>query len=100
MSSFTDGAPHNGAPTSRAAAASVSRRVARDKDRIIGSLATSGAHGATCDELEDALNLPHQTTSARVRDLAKRRVILNSGRTRATRYGRKAIVWTLRGTGR
>lgn len=51
--------------------------------------------GSTCDELEVALLMSHQTTSARVRDLAKAGKIVDSGRRRLTRTGRKAIVWAV-----
>lgn len=43
-----------------------------------------GPNGATCAEVEQALRLPHQTASARIRD---------SGARRLTPSGRKAIVW-------
>lgn len=49
--------------------------------------------GATCDEIEVALSLSHQTTSARVRDLFKAGSIRDSGIRRNTRTGRKATVW-------
>ena len=49
--------------------------------------------GATCDEIEVALLLSHQTASARVRDLFKAGSIRDSGLRRNTRTGRKATVW-------
>ena len=49
--------------------------------------------GATCDEIEVALSLSHQTASARVRDLFKAGSIRDSGLRRNTRTGRKATVW-------
>lgn len=49
--------------------------------------------GATCDEIEDKLKMSHQTASARVRELALKSVIKDSGARRKTRSGRKAIVW-------
>lgn len=48
--------------------------------------------GATCDEVEVALNLRHQTASARVNELMRSGEIVESGR-RPTRSGRRAIVW-------
>lgn len=50
-------------------------------------------NGATCDEIEVALSLSHQTASARVRDLFKAGNIRDSGIRRNTRTGRKATVW-------
>lgn len=49
--------------------------------------------GATCDEIEVALSMSHQTASARVRDLFKAGIIRDSGIRRNTRTGRKATVW-------
>lgn len=49
--------------------------------------------GATCDRLEQVLGMSHQTTSARLNDLARRGKILDSGRREKTRTGRPAICW-------
>src|SRR4249919_1949633 len=49
--------------------------------------------GATCDEIEVALNLRHQTASARVRELALGGVIFDTGERRPTRSGRPARVY-------
>jgi hypothetical protein len=49
--------------------------------------------GATCDEIEIALNLRHQTASARVRELALGGLIFDTGQRRSTRSGRSARVY-------
>lgn len=49
--------------------------------------------GLTCDALETLLSMSHQTASARLRDLAMRGDIRDSGKRRKTRTGRTAIVW-------
>ena len=49
--------------------------------------------GATCDRLEQVLGMSHQTTSARINDLARRGKIVDSGRREKTRTGRPAICW-------
>lgn len=49
--------------------------------------------GATCDEIEQITELSHQTCSPRVHELMKSGDIVDSGERRATRSGRKAIVW-------
>jgi hypothetical protein len=51
------------------------------------------AHGATCDEVEVALDLRHQTASARLYELKNQRAIVDSGWRRPTRSGRSAAVW-------
>lgn len=49
----------------------------------------------TCDEMEVLTGYKHQTTSARIRELALANRIINSGTTRLTRGGRNAIVWQI-----
>lgn len=82
----------SGSPTSEAAAASMAPHAGTVRDDVLKYIKSTG-HGATCDEVEAALNLRHQTASARVRELAKTMRIMDSGTTRPTRSGRKAVVW-------
>jgi len=56
-------------------------------------IASQGAHGATCDDVEQMEGMLHQTASARIRELFLRGAIHNSNRHRDTRSGRPAIVW-------
>jgi len=49
--------------------------------------------GITCDKLEQVLNMSHQTTSARIRDLVLVGKLVDSGRREKTRTGRPAICW-------
>jgi len=53
----------------------------------------SESHGITADELSVLLLLPAQSISARINGLHKDGWIVDSGKRRNTRYGRKAIVW-------
>jgi hypothetical protein len=53
------------------------------------------ADGATCDELEIAMNGRHQSISATLTHAKKKRFIVDSGERRPTRSGRQAIVWEL-----
>lgn len=86
--------PHNGVETSREAAEAMTpARVGKLERAVYGQLASRAPGGMTCDELEELLELTHQTCSARVRGLAKRGLISDSGARRPTRYGRRAIVW-------
>jgi len=48
--------------------------------------------GATCDDVEVALGMKHQTASARIRELAQIGLIASRG-VRKTRSGRNATVW-------
>lgn len=49
--------------------------------------------GATCDEVEQGLDLTHQTASPRVVELRERGLIVDSGLRRLTRSNRKAVVY-------
>lgn len=81
-----------GSDTSKAAAESVRGVAERDATLILAYI--KRVRGATCDEVEVALNLSHQTTSARCADLKnKLGLIVDSGERRRTRSGRKAAVY-------
>ena len=62
-----------------------------DASKILAAV----GNGATCDEIEIALGMSHQTASARMRDLSRAKLILDSGAKRKTRTGRNAIVRVL-----
>lgn len=79
--------------TSRAAAASMKPHLGRVARRVYDEIARRGADGATDDEIEEALDLTHQTASARRRELVQLDSVVDSGRRRATRRGRSAVVW-------
>lgn len=83
--------------TSVAAAKSVRTCTAKLRAKVRDAIAAKGDHGATCDEIEVATGLSHQTASARVHELAKLGGIEDSGRRRPTRSGRKAAVYRARG---
>lgn len=76
--------------TSQAAAESVCDSADTLRARVLEAIRTRG--GATCDELEVALNMRHQTASARLTELGKLGRIVPNGK-RDTRSGRKAVVW-------
>lgn len=83
---------HGGADTSVEAFKSVSASARASIRRTIYHYIREHS-GATCDEVEQALDLPHQTASARIRELAKDGLIADTGARRATRTGRKARVY-------
>lgn len=78
--------------TSREALKSQKDKAPTDCGAILARL-KRGRTGLTCDALETLLSMSHQTASARLRDLAMRGDILDSGKRRKTRTGRTAIVW-------
>ena len=86
--------PHvRGSDTSRAAAESMVSNTGRLKQMIIAHLRIEG--GCTCDEIEVALSMRHQTASARIRELRDSGAIVDTGERRKTRSGRNAAVYTL-----
>lgn len=94
--------PFNGRPpfvegsdTSEAAADSIARDASSLRSQVMSAIADS-IDGLTCDEVEATLVLRHQTASARVRELALLERIVDSGRRRPTRSGRRAVVWVAR----
>lgn len=48
----------------------------------------------TCDEIEVIFNMRHQTASARIYELVKMGLLIDTGKRRLTRSGRKARVLT------
>jgi hypothetical protein len=63
---------------------------------IFGKIA-SNSNGMTCDEVERAYDLKHQTASARITELLKDGRIKPSGSYRKTRTGRNANVYVSAG---
>ena len=89
---MTESAPHNHTPTSKAAAESIVPVLGRLQAMILAHYQREKYRGATCDEVEAALGLKHQTCSARIRELRDKGLLVDSGYQRKTRSGRKAAV--------
>ncbi len=90
--------PFNGRPpfvrdvaTREAAADSVASDAGTIRAAVLAYVKARG--GATCDEVEVALGLRHQTAGPRLRELALTGAIVDGGSRRRTRSGRAAIVW-------
>lgn len=96
---FADYTPPQTAPyvrssdTSREAAESIEPHLAHLERVVLDAVAGTGPAGATCDEIERATGLSHQTASARVRGLFQKRKIETTGDRRPTRSGRNAQVY-------
>jgi hypothetical protein len=78
--------------TSHEAARSMESHVKQVRKGIAGFL-RDRPQGATDDEIEQGLNLKHQTASAARRGLVIAGLVRDSGEVRKTRSGRNAIVW-------
>lgn len=62
---------------------------------ILAFIRSRGVNGATCDEVEVALGMSHQTCSARFADLKDIGSITTLGVVRRTRTGARAIAWLI-----
>lgn len=83
-----------GSKTSKAAAVSqLPVKAAVDEARVAAYIYGCGLTGSTDDEIEVSLGMIHQTASARRNGLARKNLVVNSGRTRPTRTGCHATVW-------
>lgn len=86
---------HRGNAESEAANGRVHGKKEAMQQRILAFIRSMGLDGATCDQIEIALDMAHQTASARVSELKKLRLIVDSGSRRETRTGSKAAVLTV-----
>lgn len=88
-----------GSRTSEAAAESIQPDLQRLEKLVVDAVRARGPSGATSDEIEVLLNLPHQTVSARFAGLKKRGVLIETEATRKTRSGRAAGVYLAKSNG-
>ena len=80
--------------TSAAAAATISDPELGRLEAFVLSVVTKRPR--SCDAIEVATGLSHQTVSARLRGLVLRNQIEDSGQKARTRSGRWAVVWRVR----
>ena len=85
--------PHSDGDTSLEAAEAAKATVKRKRAQVRAHIEACGVNGATDDEIEVALGFPHQTASARRRELVLLGLVKASGVKRKTRNGRWAKVW-------
>ena len=81
----------NERPMNTSQAARKKTNAATDRERVFRCI--EYRRDATCDEAEKFLNMPHQTCSARFRELEKAGRIVKTERTRPTRTGCQARVY-------
>lgn len=77
---------------SQLALASIQPVLPNMREQVFACIAGS-LYGMTDDEVEVALDMRHQTASARRRELVKAGRVRDTGRRRNTRSGRPATVW-------
>ena len=99
IAGYGPAAPHNGTPTSRAAATTIEPNAAETlRKRILEFLRLCGQDGATDEEIQLALDMAGNTERPRRGELANAGLIFRvfhngSYSTRATSSGRKAVLW-------
>jgi hypothetical protein len=87
--------PHSDNDTSLDAAEAARKNAAKRRAKVRAFITSRGAVGATDDEIEVGLGYPHQTASARRRELVLLGLVRDSGLRRLTRHGRAAKVWVI-----
>jgi Fic family protein len=87
---YPDQPGHNGVDTSRMAAEAIAPHVTQLATRLFDLLVEKPR---TCQELERLTSLTHQTASARLRELAMKGRIVDTGLRRLTKARRAAVVW-------
>jgi len=87
------GAPHNGTPTSIAAAQSIKPHIGPMQRRILDYLDYEGP--LTQEEISVGTGLRLQSVNGRINELARIGLVKDIGWTAPTSSGRRAVVWTL-----
>jgi hypothetical protein len=87
--------PHNGTPTSIAAAKEIEPVAGKARAAVLDYLLSRGIEGATADEIEQATSYSGNTIRPRLVELKRIGSIEKSDATRPTRSGRKAAVWVV-----
>jgi len=89
-----------GSDTSLMAAENIAPMVTKLQNMVLDVILAKGTEGATCDEVEVVLEMPHQTASARINELkeedagiSRPQMLFDSGKRRKTRHGQLATVW-------
>jgi hypothetical protein len=81
--------------TTFAAARAITSRAATLRARVFVFILEQGERGATLEEIEQGMGMPGNTVRPRRVELEEKGWVKDSGMTRETRSGRKAIVWVV-----
>jgi hypothetical protein len=85
--------PHNGTPTSIAAANEIEPVAGKARAAVLDYLRSRDAAGATADEIEHDTCYTGNTIRPRLVELKRLGSVQKTAETRPTRSGRKATVW-------
>lgn len=78
--------------TSQAAADSMTSHAQKQAAEVLACIRAAGTVGRCCCEVEEELNMKHESASARITGLLREGAIVRTERTRPTRSGRAASV--------
>jgi hypothetical protein len=84
-------APHNGTPTSRAAAVAIQPNAGTLRAKVLEWLREHGP--ATDEEMQNGIPMPASTQRPRRVELVTAGLVVDSGTTRTTTSGRSAVLW-------
>jgi hypothetical protein len=87
--------PSNDVDTSQAAARSLAGVAETLTEKVYAFVEAQGDAGATCDEVEIALGLRHQTASSRMWDLEGKARLRKTTATREARSGRQVRIYVV-----
>lgn len=91
------GGPYaRGSETSRAAAESIAPAMPELRHRVWLALELAGQNGLTDEEIGERTGLGGNTVRPRRGELERTGLVVDSGRTRPTKSGRRATVWVTR----
>lgn len=93
MSIYPDAPGHRGVSTSIEAAEALAPKLGRLQRLAAATITGAGEYGLTADELAARLDLDRWTIQPRTTELRRKGIIRDSGRRRANRTGKRAIVW-------
>ena len=80
-------------PTSRAAAKAIKPTRFSLRAAVLNHIWLCGDHGATDEEIQIHMSMNPSTQRPRRVELVRAGLVSDSGRTRETQSGRKAVVW-------
>lgn len=92
--------PGDAAVTQITAAASVHDITGPARRKVLDHIRSSGERGATDEEMQESLGMNPSTQRPRRVELVEGGWVVDSGRRRATRAKREAVVWVLTDAGR
>lgn len=90
---FGDPPAQSHSPTSVAAAEQAEPNAGTQRARLLQYLRGIAPHGMTDEQLQDDLAMNPSTQRPRRVELVRAGLVKDSGKTRATTSGRKAVVW-------